>query len=795
MPATQTDRIGGLTTSVAVKAPVRVATTGLITLSGIQTVDGVLLQSGNGGDILPDRVLVKDQTDTTENGIYSVQASAWIRTGDFNGAFDAVQGTIVLINGGDTYAGGSFKVSSADPIVFGTSAITFTPSANFNPTSLDIALPGAPTQIEAGQRFAYLFVTPLDFGATGDGVADDTAEVQAAQDYCVAHGYTLLIPGGFTFLISAALFYDSNSFWLIRGTLLHSYTGGIQGVLVGRNYTTDGGARQSNVHITFDGGKILADTRVGPSRKLIIISFTDDWTLTNIATSGDDLGSYNIHIRDCTNGIIDGSYVDGGNSTGEDGIHFSRNCSNIAVNNMRVYSGDDAFSITHEGLSSAAYAISDIRVSNSVFKTQQNSACKLLIDVNAAGATITDIKFSNCYFGIHDGAGVGGAITISGASASFVTGINRIQFNNCSTDCQGGTIGGNSNNIVNATGVHLGNIQIFNTNARGVLFNNAYDCSIGPDATVSLPQVTATLVTGTLSTSTFVSGNTVTLTFNGSPDLSPLTAVSNLAITVTGFVDPANNGTFTVNSFDNTAKTITVSMDGNSHSAANDESGATAPATVAKRTLEHIGISGGNNIQVRGVTIDDPGTNGVSITQASSVSATNVVVENCTFKNNNVTYCMNVAGSLRGVFRNNKVINSTCRQMIMETNSAVCDNNLFENNDDTDTVHTRTSFTISRATSIDRNNRGTNVTKLSGSGSIAAGSTTTTVVVTALTFTKAFASANMTTKDLLILPTSSFGSAKNFWVTLSSRTYTVHLDTAPGSTFTFDYILNAGAST
>ena len=58
------------------KASVKVSTTGNITLSGEQTIDGVLTSAN--------RVLVKMQSDQTENGIYVSAAGAWSRSTDAN---------------------------------------------------------------------------------------------------------------------------------------------------------------------------------------------------------------------------------------------------------------------------------------------------------------------------------------------------------------------------------------------------------------------------------------------------------------------------------------------------------------------------------------------------------------------------------------------------------------------------------------------------------------------------------------------------------------------------------------
>ena len=60
---------------IEAKDSVRVATTANITLSGTQTIDGVAVAVGQS-------VLVKNQTDASENGIYVVDSLAWSRRND-----------------------------------------------------------------------------------------------------------------------------------------------------------------------------------------------------------------------------------------------------------------------------------------------------------------------------------------------------------------------------------------------------------------------------------------------------------------------------------------------------------------------------------------------------------------------------------------------------------------------------------------------------------------------------------------------------------------------------------------
>ncbi len=118
MATTYTDRIQGVRSSVAVKAPVDVATTAEITLSGLQEIDGVTVAAG-------DRVLVKDQGDSVDNGIWIASSGAWSRAIDFDGARDVVRGTQIFVTKGTENAEHIFRVSTDDPVI-GSSSVEFT---------------------------------------------------------------------------------------------------------------------------------------------------------------------------------------------------------------------------------------------------------------------------------------------------------------------------------------------------------------------------------------------------------------------------------------------------------------------------------------------------------------------------------------------------------------------------------------------------------------------------------------------------------------------------------------------
>lgn len=100
-----------------VKKACRVATTANITLSGTQTIDGIAVVAG-------DRVLVKNQTTSSANGIYDVAAGSWARSADANTA-SYMAGALVSVDLGTINGGKVFDTDFKSSDTLDTTAITW----------------------------------------------------------------------------------------------------------------------------------------------------------------------------------------------------------------------------------------------------------------------------------------------------------------------------------------------------------------------------------------------------------------------------------------------------------------------------------------------------------------------------------------------------------------------------------------------------------------------------------------------------------------------------------------------
>ncbi|MGL6365393.1 hypothetical protein ACSZMZ_05920 [Aeromonas veronii] len=113
-----TDYVQGELQKLDAKQSVRAATTANITLSGVQTIDGVVLTVG-------DRVLVKDQTAAAQNGIYLVAAQSWTRATDADDGAKINGGARIAVESGSINAGSVWYLSTTGTINVGSTALTF----------------------------------------------------------------------------------------------------------------------------------------------------------------------------------------------------------------------------------------------------------------------------------------------------------------------------------------------------------------------------------------------------------------------------------------------------------------------------------------------------------------------------------------------------------------------------------------------------------------------------------------------------------------------------------------------
>ena len=158
--------VDSLALGISWKQPVVAATlSSNITLSGAQTIDGVSVVAG-------DRVLVKNQTNTAQNGIYVAAAGAWSRSPDADN-WDELVSALVFIESG-TQAGSAWYCPVQPGGTLGTTAITWN---NFSVGGVYFA--GTGLTLTGGDTFniANTAVTPASYGS-GSQVATFTVNQQ-----------------------------------------------------------------------------------------------------------------------------------------------------------------------------------------------------------------------------------------------------------------------------------------------------------------------------------------------------------------------------------------------------------------------------------------------------------------------------------------------------------------------------------------------------------------------------------------------------------------------------------------
>jgi hypothetical protein len=187
MTTTSTDRTGRIG-DVAFKAPLKAASTAALTLSGEQTIDGVSCVTG-------DRVLVKNQASGVANGIYVVDTGEWSRSTDFDGSYDGVKGTLVYINAGGSTNGNTFwSLTASDPVVIGTTTLTYTQVLVPSDTSVSYTSARSGSVARTLRSRLDDIISVKNFGAVCDGTTDDTAAFQLAVNSVTSGTVEIFVP-------------------------------------------------------------------------------------------------------------------------------------------------------------------------------------------------------------------------------------------------------------------------------------------------------------------------------------------------------------------------------------------------------------------------------------------------------------------------------------------------------------------------------------------------------------------------------------------------------------------------
>ena len=207
-----------------VKDSVRTASTGALTLSGLQTVDGISLSAG-------DRVLVKNNSDSSENGVYLAASGSWTRATDFDSNADVSAGAFTFVEEGSVNGDAGFVLTTDNPITVGTTGLTFSQfSGAGNITggdgitktgselSLDLKSNGGIT-IESGEAALNLGASSITGTlAISDGGTGATTAAAAASNLNLAigtntqaHSDILDNIAGVTQAANKGVFFDSAS--------------------------------------------------------------------------------------------------------------------------------------------------------------------------------------------------------------------------------------------------------------------------------------------------------------------------------------------------------------------------------------------------------------------------------------------------------------------------------------------------------------------------------------------------------------------------------------------------------
>lgn len=259
--------------------------------------------------------------------------------------------------------------------------------------------------------FLVGYITPQDYGAVGDGVADDTTAIQNALNALSANGSTLFFPTG-TYKITASL----------------------NATATGTTIAGNGWGSQ----IQYDGNVVTPAIKATGNIRMHI----RDMRISQ--TNASHLGTA-LDISQCNNSVLDRLLIDGGGASGVAplvGILLNAStCNNNTIRNSRItYGGTNSIGINIIG-SSNSNTVQDVRLipqsdtsgssgihintahSNVLIHPDVESAAGngVFLDTAAHGTTLVKPFMSAVNIGVNIASGVVGTGLYGGTIQSSTT--------------------------------------------------------------------------------------------------------------------------------------------------------------------------------------------------------------------------------------------------------------------------------------------------------------------------------------------------------------------------------------
>lgn len=125
-------------------------------LNGEKIMDAVFVSAG-------ERVLVKDQNERKENGIYIVEQGAWARASDAKTNGQLKKGSYVFVENGSNNKNSSYSLINADPIAIGTTELMWSRYSSLLDNEEELATTKVVNSIYEGSESVEILMNPSYF--------------------------------------------------------------------------------------------------------------------------------------------------------------------------------------------------------------------------------------------------------------------------------------------------------------------------------------------------------------------------------------------------------------------------------------------------------------------------------------------------------------------------------------------------------------------------------------------------------------------------------------------------------